>query len=142
MKKAKKYIYPLIFSICFFLTYIILAIVLEIVLPSGDYAGLAYAGIALIIWISVVVPIYCVIYSKIIREEKLKFLFAFYNPLIVTCCYTFPFLKGAGSSSVSIIIKIAIFIFIWIAVWTFIPLLIPLDSTKKQDDNNLNEIKE
>ena len=43
MKKAKKYIYPFIFSICFFLTYIILVIALEIVLPSGDYAGLAYA---------------------------------------------------------------------------------------------------
>ena len=47
MKKAKKYIYPFIFSICFFVTYIILLIVLEIVLPSGDYAGLAYAFIAL-----------------------------------------------------------------------------------------------
>ena len=141
MKKAKKYIYPFIFSICFFLTYIILGIALEIVLPSGDYAGLAYAGFALIIWISVVVPIYCVIYSKIIREEKLKFLFVFYNPLIVTCCYTFPFLDWDSSSSDSII-KIAIFIFIWIAVWTFIPLLIPLDSTKKQDDNISNKTED
>ncbi len=141
MKKLKKYIYPFIFSICFFLTYIILAIVLEIVLPSGDYAGLAYAGIALIIWISVVIPVYCIKYYKLIREEKLKFLFAVYNPLVIAFCYSFPFLKGTGSSSFDSILKIAIFLFVWVAIWTFIPLLIRLDSTEEQDDNNSNEMQ-
>ncbi len=142
MKKLKKYIYPFIFSVCFFLAYIILAIVLEIVLPSGDYAGLAYAFIALIIWGSIIIPIFCLKYCKLIREEKLKFLFAVYNPLVIAFCYSFPFLKGADSSSFGSILKIAIFLFVWVAIWTFIPLLIHLDSTEKQDDNNSNETQE
>lgn len=139
MKKAKKYIYPFIFSICFFLTYKILEIVLKIVLPYGSYAGLVYAGIALILWVSVLTPIYSIKYSMLIRKEKLKLLFAVYNPLAISFCYTFPFLEMAGKSSFSGILKIAVFLFIWVAIWTFIPLLIRLDSTEKQDDNKSNE---
>ena len=143
MKKAKKYIYPFIFSICFFLTYIILVIALEIVLPSGDYAGLAYAFIALIIWISVITPIYCIKYGRIIQNEKLKFLFAVYNPLVIALCHTGPFLISAiPNGDADIIIKITLALFGWVAIWSFVPLVIRLDSTKKQDDNNSNETQE
>ena len=75
----------------------------------------------------------------LIRKEKLKLLFAVYNPLAISFCYTFPFLEMAGESSFSGILKIAVFLFIWVAIWTFIPLLIRLDSTEKQDDNKSNE---
>ena len=142
MKKSRKYICPFIFSICFFLSLIIFATMLGIVLPSGDYAGLFYGGIALVIWISIMVPIYCVIYSKIIREEKFRFLFAFYNPLVIAFCYTFPFLVKANSSTFGATLKIAVFLFIWVAIWTLIPFPTHLDSTKKQDDNESNEVQE
>lgn len=142
MQKIKKFVYPFVFSISFFATYIILAIVLEIVLPSGDYAGLVYAGFALIIWISVITPIYCIKYGQLIREKNCKFLFGFYNPLVITLCHAVPFISRASSSSLRVIISIAVFLFCWTAIWTFVPLLIRLDSTKKQDDNNSNEIKE
>lgn len=143
MKKFKKFIYPFIFSICFFVTYIILAIVLEIVLPSGDYAGLAYAFIALILWILVATPIFCFKYSKLIYEEKWKFLFIIYNSLVISLCHTGPFLISAiPGNDADIIIKITLALFGWIAIWSFVPLVIRLDSTKKQDDNNSNEIQE
>ena len=143
MKKFKKFIYPFIFSICFFVTYIILAIVLEIVLPSGDYAGLAYAFIALIIWISVITPIYCIKYGRIIQNEKLKFLFAVYNPLVIALCHTGPFLISAiPNGDADIIIKITLALFAWIALCTYVSFLIRLNTTDGQNDNNSCEIQE
>ena len=125
------------------MTYIILLIVLEIVLPSGDYAGLAYAFIALLIWIFIVMPFYCFKYSKLIYEEKWKFLFIIYNPLIISLCHTGPFLISAiPGNDADIIIKITLALFGWVAIWSFVPLVIRLDSTKKQDDNNSNETQE
>ena len=107
-------------------------------LPYGSYAGIVYAGIFLILWITVVVPIYCIKYYKCIREEKLKFLFAVYNPLIIAICYSF----GSALSSFGTILKSAIFIFVWGAVWTILPLVIRIDSTKKQNENKLCETQE
>lgn len=136
MKKAKKYIYPFIFSICFFVTYIILLIVLEMVLPSGDYAGLAYAFIVLLIWIFIVMPIYCFKYSKLIYEEKWKFLFIMYNSLVISLCLTGPFLISAiPGNDADIIIKITLALFGWIAICTYVSFLIRSNTTDKQDDN-------
>lgn len=143
MKKFKKFIYPFIFSICFFVTYIILAIVLEIVLPSGDYAGLAYAFIALILWILVATPIFCFKYSKLIYEEKWKFLFIIYNSLVISLCHTGPFLISAiPGNDADIIIKITLALFGWIALCTYISFLIRLNTTDGQNDNNSCEIQE
>ncbi len=100
------------------MTFIILINVLEIILPSGDYAGLAYAFIALIIWLSDITPIFCFKYSKVIREEKLKFLFAVYNPFVIVLCHIGPFIRGAGPSTLKVIIKIAIFLFVWALFWS------------------------
>ncbi len=143
MKKAKKYIYPFVFSICFFVTYIILAIVLNIVLPSGDYAGLAYAFIALIIWILVATPIFCFKYSKLIYEEKWKFLFIIYNSLVISLCHTGPFLISAiPGNDAYIIIKITIALFGWIAMCTYVSYLIRINTTKKLNENNSSETGE
>ncbi len=143
MKKAKKYIYPFIFSICFFVTYIILLIVLEIVLPSGDYAGLAYAFIALLIWIFIVMPFYCFKYSKLIYEEKWKFLFIIYNPLIISLCHTGPFLISAiPGNDADIIIKITLGLFGWLALCTYVSYLIRINTIKEPDENNSSEAEE
>ena len=142
MKKAKKYTYPFVFSICFFLIFIILAIVLEMVLPSGDYAGLAYAFIALIIWILAVIPFYCFKYSKLICQEKWKFLFIIYNSLVIALCYTGPFMSGAGPSSLNVIIKIALALFVWAAICTYVSYLIRINTTKEPDENNSNETED
>ncbi len=143
MKKEKKYTYPFVFSICFFVTYIILAIVLEAVLPSGDYAGLAYAFIALLIWIFIVMPIYCFKYCKFIYEEKHKLLFGFYNSLVISLCHTGPFLISAiPYGDADIIIKITLALFGWIALCTYVSFLIRSNTTDGQDDNGSNEIQE
>ena len=143
MKKAKKYIYPFIFSICFFVTCIILLIVLEMVLPSGDYAGLAYAFIVLLIWIFIVMPIYCFKYIKFIYEEKWRFLFIIYNSLIISLCHTGPFLISAiPSNDVDIIIKITLALFGWLAICTYVSFLIRSNTTERQDKNNSKEIQE
>ena len=120
MKKVKKYIYPVIFSICFFVTYIILAIVLEVALPSGDYAGLGYIFIVLLIWIFIVMPIYCFRYCKLIRQEKHKFLFGFYNALVVVICHIAPFMREPGTSTFNVVIKIAVFLFVWALLWSIL----------------------
>lgn len=146
MKKLKKYIYPFIFSMCFFLIFIILSTVLEIVFPSGDFGGLAYAFIALHIWILVIMPIFCLKYCKLIHQEKHKFLFAFYGPLVIALCHTGPFFRPAVTSSdVDIIIWIAVALFIWMACWTFIRLHIYVEAAKEDAEetaNKLNQTKE
>ena len=143
MRKIKKYIYPFVFFICFFATYIILAIVLNMFLPSGDYAGLAYACIALIIWVFFIIPFYCFKYSKIIYKGKHCFLFVFYNSLVVALSHTGPFLMSAiPNGDVGIIIRITLALLGWVAICTYVSLLTRLNSTVKQDDNNLNETEE
>lgn len=143
MKKAKKYIYPFVFSICFFVTYVILLIVLEIVLPSGDYAGLAYAFIALLIWIFIVMPVYCFKYCKFICEEKHKLLYGFYNSIVIALSHTGPFLISAiPNGDADIIIKITLALFAWIALCTYVSFLIRLNTTDGQNDNNSCEIQE
>lgn len=143
MKKLKKFIYPFVFSICFFVTFIILMSVLEIVLPSGDYAGLAYAFFALILWILVIIPVYCFKYCKIIFSEKLIFLFGFYNSLVISLCLTGPFLISAiPGNDADIIIKITLALFGWIALCTYVSFLIRSNTTDKQNDNDSNEAQE
>ena len=136
MKKIKKYIYPFIFSMCFFLTYAILSIVIGLVLPRGDYAGLAYAMIVLIVWVMIIMPIFSLGYSKLIYREKYKFVFGFYNPLVIALCHTGPFLIPAiPGSDVDIIVKIALAVFGWVAIWTFVPLHVRLTAAKEQAEN-------
>ena len=125
------------------MTYIILLIVLEIVLPSGDYAGLAYAFIALLIWIFIVMPVYCFKYSKLIYKEKWKFLFIIYNPLIISLCHTGPFLISTiPGNDADIIIKITLGLFGWLALCTYVAYLIRINTIKEPDENNSSEAEE
>ena len=138
-KKVKQYVSPIIFSLCFFASYIILGVLLETVLPPGDYAGLFYAGLALIIWICLVMPIYCFKYSKLIYEEKHKSFFIIYNSLVITLCSIAPFLIPCiTNGSTLTIIYIAFILFGWVTFWTYISYLRRKRSTEEPDESDSN----
>ena len=117
MKKTKKYIYPFIFSLSFFIFYYILAVVINSMDFGEGYGGLGLALLIIILWVLVVIPIYCLGYCKLIRQEKHKVLFGFYNPFVIVLGHVGPFIRGAGPSSLNVIIKIAFFIFVWALFW-------------------------
>ena len=132
VKKAKKYIYPIVFSMFFVALYEML--VRSSYMFSGRVNNIlsACAMLFLMAWIFVVLPFYCVKYSKIIIGEKLKFLFSIYNCIVLGAIPILPFsLQNDG--------KVVVVFFIWVAIWTFVPLVIRLNFTKKHDDNNSNE---
>ncbi len=141
MKKAKKYIYPFIISIVFFIfLFISVAIINNFYGHREGYGGLGIALLLIILWILVAIPVYCFKYIKLIYEEKRKSLFIIYNSLVVSLCYTGPFFKPAVSSSdVDIIIKITLALFGWVAICTYISYLIRINTTKELSENNLNE---
>ena len=141
MKKVKKYIYPFIFPICFFVFYFFLAFYISTAGFDG-YGGLGVALLIIALWVLLVVPIYCFIYSNLIYEKKRKFLFIIYNSLVVSLCYTGPFMSGAGPSSLNVIIKIAVFLFYWVAICTYVSYLIRLNTTKEPDENNSSETEQ
>ncbi len=134
--KIKKYIYPIIFSIVFIVFWIAVGLIINATTSSEGYGGLGLAILILFAWIFVVLPIYCVRYSKIIMDEKLRFLFPFYNPFILSFFYLLPFSLEDETYIYAFIL------FAWVALWTFIPLLMRLNSAKKQDENKLSETQE
>ena len=136
MKKVKKFIYPFIFSIVFIVFWIAAALTINATTSKEGYGGLGLAILILFAWIFIVLPIYCVKYSKIIIDEKLRFLFPFYNAFILSFFYLIPFSLEDETYIYGFIL------FVWVALWTFVPLVIRLNSTKKQDDNDSNKTQE
>ena len=136
MKKAKKYIYPFIFSIVFIVFWIAVVLTINATTSYEGYGGLGLALLILFAWLFVVLPIYCIRYSKIIIDEKLRFLFPFYNAFILSFFYLIPFSLEDETYIYAFIL------FVWVALWTFVPLVIRLNSTKEQDDNNSNKTGE
>ena len=134
MQKIKKFIYPLIFSASFILLYIILAIVLSVVLDNGSYAGAAFAVLFVAIWSFLIVPFYCIIYCKVIKEEKLKFLFAIYNSIVLSGIHQLPFNLDEDTY-----IFVGIF-FLWAVFWSIIPLIFRSISLKKQSNTPPEEV--
>ena len=136
MKKLKKFIYPFIFTIVFIVFWIAVALTINATTSNEGYGGLGLAILILFAWIFIVLPIYCVKYSKIIIDEKLRFLFPFYNAFILSFFYLIPFSLEDETYIYGFIL------FVWVALWTFVPLVIRLNSTKKQDDNDSNKTQE
>lgn len=136
MKKVKKFIYPFIFSIMFIVFWIAVALTTNATTSNEGYGGLGLTILILFAWIFIVLPIYCVKYSKIIIDEKLRFLFPFYNAFILSFFYLIPFSLEDETYIYAFIL------FVWVALWTFVPLVIRLNSTKKQDDNDSNKTQE
>ena len=136
MKKAKKYIYPFIFSIVFIVFWIAVVLTINATTSYEGYGGLGLELLILFAWLFVVLPIYCIRYSKIIIDEKLRFLFPFYNAFVLSFFYLLPFNFEDETYIYCFIL------FVWVALWTFVPLVIRLNSTKEQDDNNSNKTGE
>ncbi|MBO7215844.1 MAG: hypothetical protein J6V84_02480, partial [Clostridia bacterium] len=83
---------------------------------NGSYAPAAWIVLLTLAWIIVLLPIYCIVYSKIIFEEKLNFLFSAYNSLTIIVSHILPFnLQGET-------IIIALFVF-WVLFCNFVPLI-------------------
>lgn len=114
--------------------------VFNAVLPPDDYAGLAYVFFAFIIWIFLLVPLYCVKYSKLIKNEKHRFLFAFYNPIVLSLIHGLPFwtLEDARLYVVAFLI--------WSTIWTVVPLIMripslaPYENTTEETAPNTNRL--
>ncbi len=126
MKKAKKYIYPLFFSIGFLVSWIALVIIINATFSGEGYGGLGLGMLILFAWLIVVLPIYCVRYSKIIINEKLKFLFSVYNSLLIIVLHILPFnLQGEPT--------IVILFILWVLFWNIVPLICRLIFRKREE---------
>lgn len=134
MKKLKKYIYPFAFSAIFLILYIVLILILTKVIsfPHGSYAPAAWAVLFTLAWVLFALPFYCVKYSKIIIDEKLKFIFSAYNSLLIIVSHILPFnLQGEK--------EIITYFILWVLFWNVVPLIWRLISRKWEEKDTENE---
>ena len=125
MKKAKKYIYPLLFSIGFLILWILLVITINAIFNDGGYGGLGWGLLILFAWLIFGLPICCIKYSKIIVDEKLKFLFFAYNSLMIIVFHMLPFnLQGETT--------IIVLFILWVLFWNIVPLICRLSAAKHE----------
>ena len=128
MKKIKKYIYPIAFCAIFLILYSSFMLLLTklISFPYGSYAPAALAVLFTLAWLIIALPIYCIRYSKIIVDEKLKFLFSIYNSLLIIVLHILPFnLQGE--------ITIIVLFVLWVLFWNIVPLICRLSSLKHKE---------
>ncbi len=131
MRKIKKYIYPLIFSIGFIAFWGALVTIINAI-PSEGYGGLGLGVLILFAWILIVIPIHSIRYSKLIIDEKLKFLFSAYNSLLIIVAHILPFnLQGET--------RIIIYFILWVLFWNVVPLILRLISCKSKEKDTENE---
>lgn len=134
MKKTKKYIYPIGFSAIFLILYITFAILLTKVIsfPHGSYAPAAWIVLFTFAWLIFALPIYCIRYSKIIMDDKLKFVFCAYNSLLIIAAHILPFnLQG----EITIITRFIL----WVLFWNIVPLIFRLISRKHEEKDIVND---
>ena len=128
MKKAKKYIYPLLFSIGFLILWILLVTTINATSNDIGYGGLVLGLSILFVWIIFGLPICCIRYSKIIIDEKLKFLFCAYNSLMIIVFHMLPFnLQGQTT--------IIVLFILWVLFWNIVPLICRLKSPKHEEND-------
>ena len=133
MKKSKKYVYPLFFSIGFVVSWIVLVMVLNATSSGEGYGALGVGVLILFAWLIFALPIYCTRYSKIIVAEKFKFLFSAYNSLLIIVLHILPFnLQGE--------ITIIVHFVLWVLFWNIVPLICRLVSRKHEEKNIEKEI--
>ena len=128
MKKIKKYIYPIAFCAIFLILYpsFMLLLTKLISFPHGSYAPAAWAVLFTFAWLILALPIYCIRYSKIIVDEKLKFLFSTYNSLLIIVLHILPFnLQGETT--------IIVLFILWVLFWNIVPLICRLISRKHEE---------
>ena len=84
---------------------------------------------------TIALPIYCVRYSKIIIEEKLKFVFPIGNSLLIIASHMLPFnLKGETKTIIHFVL--------WVLFWNIVPLICRLISRKHKEKTTENEMQE
>lgn len=127
MKKAKKFIYPFLFSLAFYLAFIVVMLLINTFVTGDGYGGLGLFFIFLLAWCYLLVPLYCVKYTKLIKDEKLKYLFAAYNFVILSAIHT----AGVIFSRDAFLFALAFIA--WVAIWTFVPLALRLAAQKKKE---------
>ena len=134
MKKFKKFIYPVAFSAIFLILYFAFLFLLANVFsfPYGSYAPAAWAAMFVLAWLILALPIYCIRYSKIILDEKMKFLFCAYNSLLIILPHMFPFNWQAET-------RIITYFVLWVLFWNIVPLIWRLISRKYEDKDSENE---
>ena len=130
--KIKKYIYPPIFSAGFIAFWVAVVLIINTT-ATGDegYGGLGIAMLILFAWLILALPIYCIRYSKIIVDEKLKFVFSVYNSLLIIASHVLPFnLQGE--------LTIIIYFVLWVLFWNFFPIVWRLLSRKYEEKHAEN----
>ncbi|MBE7064188.1 MAG: hypothetical protein E7384_00005 [Ruminococcaceae bacterium] len=126
--KIKKYIFPFIFSIVIFSAFLQLSFFLE--QQDADLGGIVILLFALILFIGVLIPIYCFIYGKkVLLKEKRKFIFTLYNSAVITLFYLLPKCTEGETYIYSLIL------FAWCESWSLIPLLKFKKNTRKTETN-------
>jgi len=126
VRRIKKYIYPLAFSAMFMILYSALCILLDCVVENGSYAGAALAILFAGAWAVIVVPIYCVKYSKVVYKETYKYIFAVYSGLALSFSHLMFFDFDSG--------VIGGMFFLWVLLLTLLFLALRLYSEKQADN--------
>ena len=81
-----------VFSVGIVIAFYILLVVFLLTTDDHDvYGVLVIFAFAIVFILAAAIPIYYVIYSKIIFAERFKFLFALYNCAAITATYVVPF---------------------------------------------------
>ncbi len=137
MKKIKKYVYPIVFSAAFLVSYIFLIFLIDNVIsfPYGSYAPAALAVLYTFAWLIVALPIYCIRYSKIIIDEKLKFLLSVYNSLMIIISHILPFNVWGER-------RILTHFVLWVLFWNILLLVFRLISRKYEEKHTKSETQE
>ncbi len=125
MRKIKKYIYPLIFFVGFIVFRYTLVSVINAFGTRGGYGGLGLGLLALLAWIVIAIPFYCIRYSKLIVDIKLYYLFAIYNALAIIVGHVLLF--------ISVDTQIIVYFSLWVIFWNVLPLAMRLTSRKNSD---------
>jgi hypothetical protein len=132
MKKAKKYVYPLLYSVGFLIFWVMLVFIINSTSSGTGYGGLVLGMLILFSWLILGLPICCIRYCKIIADEKSKFGFCIYNYLMIIIFHLLPFnLRGQ--------LEIIAFFVIWVLFWNIVPMNFRSEPIKKEEKDTENE---
>lgn len=125
MKKTKIYLYPFIFSAVFIAIWITIGMIYNAI--DNLALALLIQLVFFFVWVIVALPIYCIRYSKIIINEKSKFALSIYNSLLIMMTHILPLNLGETTG-------FKLFI-LWVLFWSLTPLILQLNKSKNQNDN-------
>ncbi len=135
LQKCKKWVYPFIFGICSFVCLIfVVPVAYCIAIDVEDFTGMIIFGFAGVLLVAI--PFYCYRYTKIVRAEKHKFIFAIYNSVVITLIYILPFVFEKDPWAVGAIV------FVWLCSWSIVPLFIRQKVNDSVNDTVSDDVTE